>query len=231
MTTSAAAPSRGMLRLYLGAAPGVGKTYAMLAEGQRRRARGADVVAALVETHGRKLTALMAEGLETVPLAAMSYRGATFTEMDTDAVLARNPQVALVDELAHTNVPGCRNAKRWQDIEELLKAGIDVLTTLNIQHLESLNDVTRQITDPPALLEEIREMFGLAGISLLECQRNGSTRPTPPSPSWPMSPPSSRRTSDTLRCTRDSDGGHTVVITLPAAATARLQRQRSRPSA
>ena len=137
---------RGKLRVYLGAAPGVGKTYAMLAEGQRRRARGADVAAALVETHGRRLTASMAEGLETVPHRTMRYRGAAFAEMDLDAVLARHPQVALVDELAHTNVPGCRNAKRWQDVEELLDAGIDVITTLNIQHLESLSDVTRQIT-------------------------------------------------------------------------------------
>ena len=145
MTTSIAA-SRGKLRIYLGAAPGVGKTYAMLAEAQRRRARGTDVVAALVETHGRRLTTAMAEGLETVPRRTMSYRGVAFTEMDTDAVLARHPQVALVDELAHTNVPGCRNAKRWQDVDELLDAGIDVITTLNIQHLESLSDVTRQIT-------------------------------------------------------------------------------------
>jgi two-component system, OmpR family, sensor histidine kinase KdpD len=146
MTASTAAASRGKLRVYLGAAPGVGKTYAMLAEAQRRRARGTDVVAALVETHGRKLTAALAEGLETVPRRTMSYRGAAFAEMDTDAVLSRHPQVALVDELAHTNVPGCRNAKRWQDVEELLDAGIDVITTLNIQHLESLSDVTRQIT-------------------------------------------------------------------------------------
>ena len=146
MTASIGAVSRGKLRVYLGAAPGVGKTYAMLAEAQRRRARGTDVVAALVETHGRKLTGALAEGLETAPRRTMSYRGAAFTEMDTDAVLARHPQVALVDELAHTNVPGCRNAKRWQDVEELLDAGIDVITTLNIQHLESLSDVTRQIT-------------------------------------------------------------------------------------
>jgi two-component system sensor histidine kinase KdpD len=124
----------------------VGKTYAMLAEGQRRRARGADVVAALVETHGRRLTAAMAEGLETVPLRTVRYRGATFTEMDADAVLARHPQVALVDELAHTNVPGSRNSKRWHDVDELLDAGIDVITTLNVQHLASLSDVARQIT-------------------------------------------------------------------------------------
>jgi len=137
---------RGKLRVYLGAAPGVGKTYAMLAEAQRRRARGTDVVVAFVETHGRRHTTLMAEGLETVPRRTMTHGGAAFTEMDLDAVLARHPQVALVDELAHTNVPGCRNVKRWQDVDELVDAGIDVITTLNIQHLESLNDVARQIT-------------------------------------------------------------------------------------
>jgi two-component system sensor histidine kinase KdpD len=139
-------PRRGKLRIYLGAAPGVGKTYAMLAEGQRRRERGTDVVGALIETHGRRLTATMAEGLEVVPRRTMTYRGATLTEMDLDAVLARHPQVALVDELAHTDVPGCRNAKRWQDVDELLDAGIDVITTLNIQHLESLSTVARQVT-------------------------------------------------------------------------------------
>lgn len=137
---------RGKLRVYLGAAPGVGKTYAMLAEAQRRRTRGTDVVVGLVETHGRRLTAAMVVALEVVPRRTLTYRGAAFTEMDTDAVLARHPQVALVDELAHTDVPGCRNAKRWQDVDELLGAGIDVITTLNIQHLESLNDVTEQIT-------------------------------------------------------------------------------------
>ena len=137
---------RGKLRIYLGAAPGVGKTYAMLAEGQRRLARGTDVVGALIETHGRRLTEEMAEGLEIVPRRTMNHRGATLTEMDLDAVLARHPQIALVDELAHTNVPGCRNAKRWQDVDELLDAGIDVITTLNIQHLESLSTVARQVT-------------------------------------------------------------------------------------
>ncbi len=138
--------SKGELRIYLGAAPGVGKTYAMLAEGQRRRARGSDVVGGLIEAHGRRLTTAMTEGLEIVPRRTMIYRGATFTEMDLDALLARHPQVALVDELAHTNVPGCRNAKRWQDVDELLEAGIDVITTLNIQHLESLSSVARQVT-------------------------------------------------------------------------------------
>jgi two-component system sensor histidine kinase KdpD len=138
--------SRGHLRIYLGAAPGVGKTYAMLAEGQRRHARGTDVVIGLVETHGRRLTAELAAGLEKVPRRVISYRGGVFTEMDLDAVLARQPQVALVDELAHSNVPGSRNGKRWQDVDELLAAGVDVVTTLNIQHLESLNDVVAQIT-------------------------------------------------------------------------------------
>lgn len=138
--------ARGKLRIYLGAAPGVGKTYAMLEEGQRLRAQGADVIIGFVEPHGRRPTAAMAEGIETVPRRAMAHRGAEFTEMDVDAVLARDPQVALVDELAHTNVPGSRNAKRWGDVEELLDAGIDVVTTLNVQHLESLNDVVAQIT-------------------------------------------------------------------------------------
>jgi two-component system, OmpR family, sensor histidine kinase KdpD len=138
--------ARGQLRIYLGAAPGVGKTYAMLAEGQRRLARGSDVVGALIETHGRRLTAAMTEGLEIVPRRTMSYRGTMLTEMDVDAVLARHPQIALVDELAHTNVPGSRNAKRWQDVDELLDTGIDVITTLNIQHLESLSVVARQVT-------------------------------------------------------------------------------------
>ncbi|MFG2879388.1 DUF4118 domain-containing protein [Streptomyces sp. NPDC048337] len=138
--------ARGRLQIFLGAAPGVGKTYAMLEEGQRLRAAGSDVVVGFVEAHGRRPTAAMAEGLETVEGQALTHRGVPFTEMDLDAVLARRPQVALVDELAHTNVPGTRNAKRWQDVEELLDAGIDVATTVNVQHLESLNDVVMQIT-------------------------------------------------------------------------------------
>lgn len=137
---------RGMLRVYLGAAPGVGKTYDMLCEGHRRADRDTDVVIAFVEDYGRALTRAMAEGLEAVPRRTMTYRDCTFTEMDLDAVLARHPQVALVDELAHTNIPGSRHAKRWQDVAELLAAGIDVISTVNIQHLESLNDVVRNIT-------------------------------------------------------------------------------------
>jgi two-component system sensor histidine kinase KdpD len=137
---------RGKLRIYLGAAPGVGKTYAMLSEAHRRVERGTDCVVAFVEHHGRARTEVMLRGLEEVPRREIEYRGAAFTELDLDAVLARRPRVALVDELAHTNVPGVRNAKRWQDVEELLAAGIDVVSTVNIQHLESLGDVVESIT-------------------------------------------------------------------------------------
>jgi two-component system sensor histidine kinase KdpD len=137
---------RGRLRVYLGAAPGVGKTFAMLDEGNRRRARGTDVVAGFVETHGRPRTAEAIDGLEVVPRLTRTHRDAAFTEFDLDGVLVRRPQVVLVDELAHTNVPGGRHAKRWQDVEELLAAGIDVITTVNVQHLESLNDVVEKIT-------------------------------------------------------------------------------------
>ncbi len=140
---------RGLLRVYLGAAPGVGKTYRMLEEGRRRKDRGTDVVVGFVETHGRRQTAAMLDGLEVVPRQEVIYRGAHFTEMDVAAVLARHPEVVLVDELAHTNVPGSGNLKRWQDVEILLDAGITVLTTVNIQHLESLNDVVEQITRVP----------------------------------------------------------------------------------
>ncbi|MDW4901922.1 sensor histidine kinase KdpD [Streptomyces californicus] len=137
---------RGTLRIYLGAAPGVGKTYAMLSEAHRRVERGTDCVVALVEHHDRPRTEVLLHGLEQVRRSEISYRSAVFTEMDVDAVLERAPTVALVDELAHTNVPGSRNAKRWQDVEELLKAGIDVISTVNIQHLESLGDVVESIT-------------------------------------------------------------------------------------
>ena len=137
---------RGTLRVFLGAAPGVGKTFAMLDEAHRRSKRGVDVVVGLVETHERPATAELLEGLEIVPRQEVRYRGGTFTEFDVDAVIARHPAVAVIDELAHTNVPGVRNAKRWQDVEEILAAGIDVVTTVNIQHLESLNDVVESIT-------------------------------------------------------------------------------------
>ncbi|MDF5757582.1 DUF4118 domain-containing protein [Spongiactinospora sp. TRM90649] len=140
---------RGRLRVYLGAAPGVGKTYAMLGEARRAIERGKDVVIGVVETHGRAHTAELLDGIEAVPLKTVTHRGAVFTELDTDAVIARRPRLALIDELAHTNVPGCRNAKRWQDVEELLDAGIDVISTVNVQHLESVNDVVEQITGVP----------------------------------------------------------------------------------
>ncbi|WP_338701401.1 sensor histidine kinase KdpD [Streptomyces sp. Q6] len=137
---------RGKLRIYLGSAPGVGKTYAMLSEAHRRVERGTDCVVAFVEHHDRPRTEVMLHGLEQVPRREIAYRGSLFHEMDVDAVLLRAPAVALVDELAHTNVPGSRNAKRWQDVEELLAAGIDVVSTVNIQHLESLGDVVESIT-------------------------------------------------------------------------------------
>ncbi|WP_433152332.1 DUF4118 domain-containing protein [Actinomadura nitritigenes] len=137
---------RGRLRVYLGAAPGVGKTYAMLCEGRRRLERGTDVVVGYVETHGRPRTAALLDGLEIVPRRTLTHRGAGFTELDAQAVIDRAPAVALIDELAHTNVPGSRDAKRWQDVERILDAGIDVITTVNIQHLESVNDVVEEIT-------------------------------------------------------------------------------------
>jgi two-component system sensor histidine kinase KdpD len=140
----------GRLKVYLGAAPGVGKTYRMLDEGRRRALRGADVVVGFAECHGRPHTERMLDGLEIVPRARCEYREGVFPEMDLDAVLERRPGVALIDELAHTNVPGGgRNPKRWQDVERLLHAGIDVITTVNIQHLESLKDVVEKITGVP----------------------------------------------------------------------------------
>lgn len=137
---------RGRLRVLLGAAPGVGKTYSMLEEGRRLRGDGRDVVVAFVETHGRKATASMVSGLEVLPRTTVAHRGLGLDEMDLDAVLERRPEVALVDELAHTNAPGSRHAKRWQDVDELLDAGIDVISTVNAQHIESLGDVVQQIT-------------------------------------------------------------------------------------
>lgn len=142
----AEAVTRGRLRIYLGAAPGVGKTYAMLEEGHRRSERGTDVVVGFVETHGRGRTAELLDGLPLVPPRVLEDRGRWVEEMDVDGVLARRPSVALVDELAHTNAPGSRNEKRWQDVHELLAAGIDVVSTLNVQHLESIRDVVEAIT-------------------------------------------------------------------------------------
>lgn len=137
---------RGKLKVFFGASAGVGKTYAMLQEAQRLRAQGLDVLVGLVETHGRSETAALLTGLEVQLLSHHFYRGHRLAEFDLDGVLARHPAVVLVDELAHSNVPGSRHPKRWQDVEELLEAGIDVFTTVNVQHLESLNDIVGGIT-------------------------------------------------------------------------------------
>ncbi|WP_067827177.1 sensor histidine kinase [Nocardia inohanensis] len=137
---------RGQLRIYLGAAPGVGKTFSMLSEAHRRLERGRDLVAAVVETHGRAKTAELLAGIERIPPKLIEYRGTSMPELDVEAVLRRRPAVVLVDELAHTNVPGGKHEKRWQDVHEILDAGIDVISTVNVQHLESLNDVVQQIT-------------------------------------------------------------------------------------
>jgi two-component system sensor histidine kinase KdpD len=152
LQTEAARSRRGRLKVFLGMCPGVGKTYAMLEAAHRELKNGRDVVIGYVETHGRKETDALAEGLPSVPVKHVEYRGMTLAEMDLDAVLARRPQLALVDELAHSNAPGSRHPKRWQDVNELLDAGIDVFTTVNVQHLDSRADTVRQITGT-----EIRE--------------------------------------------------------------------------
>lgn len=158
-------PTRGRLKVFLGAAAGVGKTYRMLSQANGLAASGIDLVVGIAETHGRAETEALLEGLEVVPRRKVEYEGAVFEEMDLDAVLARRPRLALVDELAHTNVPGSRHAKRHQDVEELLAAGIEVSTTVNVQHIESLNDVVQQITGvrvsetvPDRFLEEADEV-------------------------------------------------------------------------
>src|SRR5262245_27247956 len=138
---------RGKLKIFFGYAAGVGKTYAMLEAAHHERAEGVDVVVGYVEPHGRKETEALLQGLEVIPPRAVQYHGVTLREFDLDAALRRKPRLILVDELAHTNAEGCRHAKRWQDVEELLDAGIDVWTTLNVQHVESLNDVIAQITN------------------------------------------------------------------------------------
>jgi two-component system sensor histidine kinase KdpD len=161
----AEAEPQARLKIFLGYAAGVGKTYAMLEAARQRRHEGRDVIAGYVESHGRQETDALLEGLEVIPPALVSYQGVALPEMDLDAVLARKPQIALVDELAHTNAPGSRHEKRWQDVEELLGAGIDVYTTVNVQHFESLNDVVAQITGvvvretvPDRLLDEAAEI-------------------------------------------------------------------------
>jgi two-component system sensor histidine kinase KdpD len=177
---------RGRLRVYLGMAPGVGKTYAMLNEGRRRKARGTDVVVGFVETYGRPLTQAQIGDLEIVPRQRVPYRGTTLEEMDVDAIIARQPQVALVDELAHTNVPGSRHEKRYQDVEELLAAGITVITTLNIQHLEGLNDIVQAFTGvrqretiPDRILDHADEveLIDIAPDALRSRLRHGNVYP------------------------------------------------------
>ncbi len=177
---------RGRLRIYLGMAAGVGKTYAMLNEGRRRKGRGAAVVIGYVETHGRPLTEQQIGDLEIVPRRQVTYRGITLEEMDTDAILTRRPHVVLVDELAHTNVPGSKNAKRYQDVEELLAAGITVVSTLNIQHLEGLNDIVEAITGvrqretlPDRILDEADEveLIDIAPDALRARLRHGNVYP------------------------------------------------------
>jgi two-component system sensor histidine kinase KdpD len=177
---------RGRLKVYLGFAAGVGKTYEMLQEAHRLKRQGVDVVVGVVETHGRAETAALLEGLEQVPRRRIEYRGVALEEMDLDAVLARRPTVVLVDELAHTNAPGSRNAKRYQDIEEIRRAGIHVLATLNVQHLESLYDLVEQFTGvkvkervPDYVLAEADQLVNvdLASEDLQERLRAGKIYP------------------------------------------------------
>jgi two-component system sensor histidine kinase KdpD len=174
--------ARGKLLVFLGYAAGVGKTYAMLQAAQQRRAEGVDLVVGYVETHGRAETDALLDGLEILPRRTVEYRGAVLSEMDVDAVLARQPQLALVDELAHTNAPGSRHLKRHQDVEDLLVAGIDVYTTLNIQHLESLNDIVAQITGvvvretiPDSVLDQATEirLVDLPPVELVQRLQDG----------------------------------------------------------
>lgn len=177
---------RGRLRVYLASVAGSGKTYAMLAEGHRREARGTDIVVGFVETHRRPQTEAMVGDLEVIPRKQVTYRGVILEEMDTEAIIARHPQVVLVDELAHTNAPGSKNVKRYQDVEDLLDAGIDVVTTLNIQHLESLNDVVASITGvrtretlPDRVLDDADEveLVDISPRSLRQRMRHGNIYP------------------------------------------------------
>jgi two-component system sensor histidine kinase KdpD len=184
----AAAPTKkgGILKLFLGYAPGVGKTYSMLSEAIRRHSRGEDVVIGMIETHGRKATADLAGQLETIPRKKLDYKGAIFEEMDVDAILARKPQVVLVDELAHTNVEGSKHRKRYEDIYELLDAGMDVLSTMNIQHLESVTPTVQNITGiqvretvPDWVLKRVDEvvMSDLTPEALQNRMRRGDVYP------------------------------------------------------
>src|SRR5579863_8496919 len=172
----------GKLRIFVGAAPGVGKTYEMLQQARARKKDGYDVVAGVVETHGRRETEALLEGLEIVPRRRMEYKRQSLEEMDLDAIIARRPQIVLVDELAHTNVEGSRHPKRYLDVEELMGHGIDVYTTVNIQHIESLNDVVAQITHvrvretvPDAVFDraDAVELVDLTPADLIERLKEG----------------------------------------------------------
>ncbi len=177
---------RGRLRVYLGAAAGVGKTYAMLNEGHRRESRGTDVVVGYVETHGRPQTQAQLGDLETIPRRRVMYHGVTLEEMDTQAIIARHPSVVLIDELAHTNAPGSKHTRRYQDVLDMLAAGIDVVTTLNIQHLESLNDLVASITGirvretlPDWILDQADEveLIDISPHALRQRMRHGNIYP------------------------------------------------------
>ncbi len=177
---------RGRLRVYLGAVAGVGKTYTMLNEGRRRKERGTDVVVGYVETHRRIQTQAQLGDLEVVPRKTIEYRGVQLTEMDTEAIIARYPELVLIDELAHTNVPGAKHPKRYQDVMEILDAGIDVVTTLNVQHLESLNDLVSSITGiqvretlPDRILDQADEveLIDIAPNALRQRMKHGNIYP------------------------------------------------------
>src|SRR5438034_173098 len=177
---------RGRLRVYLGSVAGAGKTYTMLNEGHRREGRGTDVVVGYVETHGRAQTQAQLGDLEVIPRKKVTYRGVTLEEMDTEAIIARHPRVALIDELAHTNVPGSKHAKRYQDVLEILDSGINVVTTVNIQHLESLNDLVASITGvrvretlPDRILDQADEveLIDISPYALRQRMRHGNIYP------------------------------------------------------
>jgi len=183
LDTAAGEHERGRLRVYLGMAPGVGKTYRMLEEGHRRIARGTDLVVGFVEAHGRPETEKLVEGLDVVPRRRIEYRGVTVEEMDTDAVIARHPAAALIDELAHTNAPGSPREKRWEDVEAIRDAGIDVVSTCNIQHLDSVADAVATITGAPvneripdevlAAADEV-ELVDMSPYALRQRMRHGN---------------------------------------------------------
>jgi two-component system sensor histidine kinase KdpD len=179
-------PKRGHLRIYVAMAPGSGKTYAMLHEGRRRKGRGTDVVVGYVETYNRPLTVEAIGDLEIIPRKQIPYKGVTLEEMDTEAIIRRKPQVALVDELAHTNAPGSKNPKRWQDVEEIRDAGITVVSTLNIQHLESLNNTVESITGvkvretlPDRVMDEADEveLIDISPDALVQRMKHGNIYP------------------------------------------------------